>query len=209
MKTQKSNFSITLIDGLSRLFFWFFAVVVSLLVLTIIINSLGLASTDINIGIDLPTSFKVLEPGSFNNGDTPLAITITEASGTVMFANAPRQFATILLLIIVPVLAAFLYMLWLFKGFTKNVKLGNTFKAENIRHLKQIAYIVAAIWLYTQTVIAVYNLYIVPNFSFNNLQFEYSHGSYGGMLLFALFMWVLSHIFEKGAEIEEENSLTV
>jgi hypothetical protein len=29
------------------------------------------------------------------------------------------------------------------------------------------------------------------------------------MLLFALFIWVLSHIFEKGAEIEEENRLTV
>lgn len=209
MKTQKSNFSIKLIDGLSHLFFWFFAVVASLLVIIIVINSLGLASTNVNIGIDLPTSFKVLEKGSFNNGDTPLAITITEASGTIMFENAPRQFTTILLLLIVPVLAAFLYMLWLFKGFTKNVKLGNTFKAENIRHLKRIAYVIAGTWLYLQTVNAVYNFYIVPKFSFNNLQFEYSHGSLGGMLLFALFMWVLSHIFEKGAEIEEENRLTV
>jgi hypothetical protein len=209
MKTQKSNFSIKLIDGLSRLFFWFFAAGASLFVIVIVFNSLGLASTNVNVGIDIPTSFKVLERGSFNNGDTPIAITITEASGRIMFENAPRQFTAILLLFVVPVIAAFLYMLWLFKGFIKNVKLGNTFKAENIRHLKCIAYVIAGMWLYMQTVYAVYNFYIVPRFSFNTLQFEYSHKLFGGTLFFALFMWVLSHIFEKGAEIEEENRLTV
>jgi hypothetical protein len=174
-----------------------------------VINILGLTPDSVNVGIDLPTKFRVTEEGSFTFGNHTSVLTIKEASGTIMFENVPRVFSIILSLGVLPLLGALLYILWLFKGFTKNVKLGNAFNPINIKYFKRIAYIIAGIWVYMQSMVFVYNLYAVPKFSFVGLEFSYAHGSFGGILLFSLFIWVLSHILEKGAQIEEENRLTV
>jgi hypothetical protein len=209
MTKQKSHFSIRLIDGLSRFFFWFLASVSALFFIFVVINILGLIPDSVTVGLDLPTKFKVLEEGTFAFDNSVSAITIKEATGTIMIENAPRPLTIMLSLCILPVLGALLYMLWLFKGFTKNVRLGNAFDPINIKHFKRIAYVIAGVWVYMQSMVFIYNLYAVPKFSFVGLEFSYAHGSFGGLLLFSLFIWVLSHILEKGAEIEEENRLTV
>ncbi len=209
MKTQNSPFSLRLIDGLSRFFFWFLASVCALFLIFAIINALGLTPDSPNVGIDLPVKFNVMEEGSFAFSNTVSSISIKEASGTILFQNAPRPFSIVLSLCILPVLGALLYILWLFKGFTKKVKLGNAFDPVNIKHFKRIAYVIAGIWVYMQAMVSTFNIYTLPKLSFDGLEFSYTHGSYGSLLLFSLFIWVLSHILEKGAEIEEENKLTV
>ncbi len=209
MKKQSSHFSLRLIDGLSRFFFWFLASVSAIFFIFVVINILGLTPDSVDVGLDLPTKFRVAEEGSFTFGDHTSTVTIKEATGTIMFGNAPRVFSIIMSLGVLPLLGALLYMLWLFKGFTKNVKLGNAFDPINIKHFKQIAYIIAGTWLYMQMAITIYNYYAIPKLAFEGLEFSYSHGSFGGLLFFSLFVWVLSHILEKGAEIEEENRFTV
>lgn len=209
MKTNKTHFSIKLISGLSQVFFWFFAAVSSIFIVFILLNALSITPERVNIGFKFPTSFRVIEQGTLNSGETIYNVKVTKATGDIMILNAPRRYATTLSLTILPVLAAFLYMLWLFKCFTKNVRQGNTFKPVNIRHLKIIAYLIAGTWLYFQTIASIFSYFMVSNLSFNSLRFEPTYGFSGGMLLFALFIWVLSHIFQKGAEIEEENLLTV
>lgn len=209
MKKQNSHFSIRLIDGLSRFFFWFLASVSAIFLIFVVINILGLTPDSVNVGIDLPTNFQVAETGTFTLGNHTSTVTIKEATGTIMFKNAPRVLSVILSLGVLPVLGALLYMLWLFKGFTRNVKLGNAFDPVNIKHFKRIAYVIAGTWLYMQIAVTIYNLYAIPRLAFEGLEFSYSHGSFGGLLIFSLFIWVLSHIIEKGAQIEEENQLTV
>lgn len=209
MKKLNSQFSIRLIDGLSRFFFWFLASVSAIFFTFAVINILGLTPDSVNVELDLPTKFRVAEEGSFTFGNHTSVLTIKEATGTIIFENAPRVFSIILSLGVLPLLGALLYILWLFKGFTRNVKLGNAFNPINIKYFKRIAYIIAGIWVYMQSMVFIYNLYAVPKFSFVGLEFSYAHGSFGGILLFSLFIWVLSHILEKGAQIEEENRLTV
>jgi hypothetical protein len=206
---KKQHFSIWLIDGLARIIFWFFAGVSAIYSVFLVIHLLGFTPDELNLSVELPTSFRVLEEGTFRDGDSISPITITEANGKVTFENAPKLISVVLPLCALPLVASLLYTLWLFKGFTKNVKLGRVFDPKNINHLKRIAYVITATWLYLQIGVVIYNLFIVSRFSFENLQFSYSHGSFGGLLIFALFIWVLSHIFQKGAEIEEENLLTV
>jgi hypothetical protein len=209
MKKQSSHFSLKLIDGLARFFFWFLASVSAIFFIFVVINILGLTPDSVNVGLDLPAKFRVAEEGSFTFGNHTSVVTVKEATGTIMFEDSPRVFSIILSLSILPVLGALLYMLWLFKGFTKNVKLGNAFDPINIKHFKQIAYIIAGTWVYLQMAITIYNYYVIPNIAFEGLEFSYTHGSNGGLLLFSLFVWVLSHILEKGAEIEEDNRFTV
>lgn len=209
MKKQNPHFSISLIDGLSRFFFWFLASVSAIFFIFVVINILGLTPDSVNVGIDLPTNFRVAETGTFTLGDHVSNVTIKEATGTIMFENAPRNFSIILSIGVLPVLGSLLYMLWLFKGFTSSVKLGNAFNPINIKRFKLIAYIIAGAWVYIQMAVTIYNHYVIPKLIFAGLDFTYTHGSFGGLLVFSLFIWVLSHILEKGAQIEEENQLTV
>lgn len=209
MKNQQKHFSILLIDGLTKVFFWFFAGISAVFVLLLIFHLLGFSPDGVNLNVELPTSFKVLEEGTFKLGENVSSITITEASGKVNFDKAPRILSVSLALLVLPLIAALLYILWLFKDFTKNVKLGKVFDSVNISHLKRIAYIQVGSWFYLQVLVTVYNLFIVQRFEFNVVQFSYTNGKFSEILILALFIWVLSHIFEKGAEMEEENRLTV
>jgi len=209
MEKQKTHTSIWLIDNLSRFVFWFFAAVSAIFLVFLIIHLLGFGPKELDLSVEFPTNFKVYEKGTFTLGENVSAITISEASGTINFENAPRLVSVVIPLFVVPLLAALLYILWLFKGFTKNVRLGNAFDPVNIKHLKRMAYIIAGVWLYLQLTVTFYNLFIVQRFDFEGLQFTFKNGSFGSLLFIALFVWVLTHIFQKGAEMEEENRLTV
>ena len=209
MKKQRTYFSINLIDGIARFIFWFFAVVSAVFLLFVLVNLLGFTPQGLDVGVELPTNFRVNEVGTFTFSDTQTAIEIKEASGVIIFKSMPRFLSVAISIGVLPLLFALLFILWLFKGFTRNVKLGNVFDLSNIKHFKRIAYIITATWVYLQVVSTVYNQVLVPNFTFSNVQFSYAHGSNGGMLLFALFVWVLSHIFETGAQINSENELTI
>jgi hypothetical protein len=209
MKTKKPSFSIRLIDSLSHFIFWFFAVVSAIFVLFTLVNIMGLVPSSVDVGVELPTNFTVYEQGTFTYSNTQTAVEIKEASGVITFKSMPRFLSVGISVGVLPLMLALLYILWLFKGFTRSVKLGEIFDISNIKRFKLIAYSVTAVWVYLQLVSTIYNLVVVPKFNFDGVEFGYSNGSFGEMLLFALFLWVLSHIFEKGAEIETDNQLTI
>lgn len=209
MKKHEKHFSIWLIDGLARFVFWFIASVSAIFVVFLVVLLLGLTPDELNLSVELPTNFKVLEVGTFTYGDEVSSITISDATGKITFDQAPRFIMVMLALYVLPLLVALLYMLFLFKGFTKNVKLGNVFEPDNIKRLKRLAYIIVGVWLYQMITVTIYNLFIVQKFVFSGVKFYYKTGSVGGLLIIALFVWVLAHIFQKGVEIEEENRLTV
>jgi hypothetical protein len=208
MKKQQ-HFSIRLIDGITKVFFWFFAVVSTIFLVFIVLHLMGLTPEKLKLSVELPTSFSVMEEGSFATGDHVSTISISEATGKITFNRAPRLVSVGFSFYVLPLLAALLYILWLFKGFTSNVRLGNVFDPTNIKHLKRLAYVIAGTWFYLQLTVVVYNIFIVQRFVFSGVQFSYGSGSYVGLLFVALFVWVLTHIFQKGAEMEEENRLTV
>lgn len=164
---------------------------------------------NVQIGIEYPNSFSVVEEGMYTYGSNSYSIRVTDASGVVKIDNPPPLIRIMLPLVILPLLSALLYMLWVFKSFTQNVKTGSVFHMINIRYLKRISYLLVGIWLYLQLLVTLYNTLIISKFNFESITFSHSYGGYGSILLFALFLWVLSHIFEKGAEIETDNQLTI
>lgn len=149
------------------------------------------------------------EKGVYNDDNIISDFSILKTSGVVEIENPPTVLRIFLPLITIPILGAVLYMLWLFKKFTSNVKLGNTFHKTNIRNLKHIAYLVVGYWVYEQVITILLNCFVVKNLSLNGITFE--NLPVGGLatLVFALIIWVLSHIFEKGAAIETDNQLTI
>lgn len=209
MKKHEKHFSIWLIDGLAQFFFWFFASVSTIFFVFLIVHLMGLTPDELDLSVELPTNFEVLEVGTFTYGDSVSNITISDATGKITFDNAPRFVMVVFPLYVLPLLAALLYILFLFKGFTKNVKLGKVFDPDNINRLKRLAYIIVGIWFYQALAVTIYNLFLVQQFVFTGVKFYYKNGSSVYFLLIALFIWVLAHIFQKGVEIDEENRLTV
>jgi len=210
MEKQNSHFSIRLIYNLSRILFWVFAVLSSIIILfALILNLFSYPTENYTVSVEIPTSFMVHGKGMLNVSETNTAITISEASGSIAFENPPRILSIVIFLALIPLVLLILYSLWIFKSFTYNVKIGEVFEISNIKHLKKIAYVLFGIWLYLKVAIILFNSFLVPKIDFDGLEFSFTSGSLFKLLALSLFVWVLSHIFQKGVEIAEENKLTV
>jgi hypothetical protein len=209
MENKYKHFSIWLIFNLTQIAFWGLMVIVIIVVGISILQSLGLAFENLSLGIQLPNKFDVLEKGTLTLSSTTIDIRVTNASGNIQFENIPRAISIFLTLCITPILFGLLLSVWLFKSFLANVMEGQIFNPENIKTLKKVSYIILASWVYMKVVVMLFNIFITHQFIFKTLQFEYTSGSFGILLWLSLFIWVLSHIFEKGAEIDEENRLTI
>ncbi len=210
MKNRKAHFSIRLIYNLSRVLFWIFAVMSTIIVVTaLILHLFVIPAEGYTLSAEIPTSFNVQGKGLLTFSDSSTDISIYRASGTIVFHNPPRSISLAIFLGLIPLILVIAYSLWILKTFTYNVKMGDVFEIANIRHLKRIAYILFGIWVYLKVVIVLFNSFVVPKIVFDGLEFVFTSGSMLKLLALSLFIWVLSHIFQKGVEIAEENKLTV
>jgi len=210
MEKHKSQFSIWLIYNLSRVIFWTFAVLSLIVILTaLVLNLFVIPAEGYTLSVELPTNFEVQGKGLLNLSDATTAIKIYGASGTIAFENPPRIISIAFFLGLIPLILAIMYSVWTFKSFTFNVKMGKVFEIANIKYLKRIAYALFGIWVYLKMSIILFNSFVVPKIVFDGLEFSFTSGSLFKLLALSLFIWVLSHIFQKGVEIAEENKLTV
>ena len=103
----------------------------------------------------------------------------------------------------------FFYLVWVFKKFITNVKNGSTFNIENIKILKKLAYGLVTLWVFTIIYMKIFYYYIGTRVEFENIRISSDTNNYGGLLIVALMIWVLAHIFIKGLELQEEKDLTI
>ena len=107
------------------------------------------------------------------------------------------------------VVIVFLYIFILFKNFISNVYRGIIFERYNIRMLKKMAYGLAGLWLFANIYSQLFYYLVAKKIEFEHLEISGEISSFGGILLAALFLWVLSHIFMTGVKLREEQELTV
>lgn len=65
------------------------------------------------------------------------------------------------------------------------------------------------VWFFTVFYAYFQYFYLVKNLQFNTVEIGSDVNSYPTILLAALLIWVLSHIFMKGCKLEEENNYTI
>ena len=206
MKTQQV-LSIKIIYWITNLTFWlysFIAVVMLFFAIALFFSFFN----DLQLNIGLPVSINFIEKGSLSISNTPIGVELVEMFGQVHFINTPVFIGKIYSIFLLGIIIFTFYISFTFKKFISNVYKGAYFEFQNIILLKNIAYALLGIWIFSIVYAYFQYYYIARNLQFENLVVGDVKTS-PEILLIALFIWVLSHIFQKGLELQEENNLTV
>ncbi|RLD20769.1 MAG: hypothetical protein DRI71_09950 [Bacteroidetes bacterium] len=206
---KKAPISVRIIHVLSVIVFWILVVITAASFVFNILLQTNAIGGDFQLRIALPVTFEVEEVGKAQLFDTINDVRIEEATGQLHIVNTPVRFSKIVLRILFAVVAIVLFMTWKFKMFITNIKDGLIFDASNINNLKHIAYGILILWLLTKVYMEVFYHTFVKFVEFHSVTLANDVTNENNMIVIALLLWVLAHIFMKGVEMKKEQDLTV
>jgi hypothetical protein len=164
---------------------------------------------DLQLHVRLPVKVSFLETGILPLAGTDIKVELVEATSKIHFFNTPMFLAKSFSHILFGVLCIGFFLLWTFRQFVANVRKGRIFTVSNISLLKRISYALLLFWLFTIVYTRSIYYYIAAPLKFENVEILHEFNNYPGILLAALFIWVLSHIFIRGLKLREEQDLTI
>ncbi|PLX02641.1 MAG: hypothetical protein C0595_10255 [Marinilabiliales bacterium] len=210
MEKVTQPLSIRIIYWFTTVIFWLFSLVGLLAIIFAIGMITGLLD-NLQLHVGIPVAIDIVEKGTLdlNLYSKYISVEFVDMIGKAHFVDTPLIIGQIYgVFMIIMVLFVF-FIIWEFRLFISNIYQGKYFDYFNINHLKRISYTLVAIWVF----VAIYGyfqyFFIVLNLNFETLEFTMNVQTYPSILMFALFIWVLSHIFMKGLELENENKLTI
>ncbi len=162
---------------------------------------------DLQLHVDLPGKVNFLQTGIL--AGTDVKIELVESSSRIHFFNTPLYIARSFALALVGVMALTFFLVWTFRQFIVNVRKGLVFTISNIILLQRISYTLLAFWILTIVYFRVMYYYISTHVMIDDVEVVSDFNNYPGILLAALFIWVLSHIFIRGLKLKEEQALTI
>lgn len=209
MKTIKSPLSIRIIYWLTNFSFGILSIVFLAVIVFNVLLYTNFFGNDLQLHTQLPVKVDFLEVGNLQLNDENVKVELVEATSKIHFFNTPSIISTKVGFALIMVVTIAIYLTWVFRKFIKNVKNGLTFTNENIGLLKKLAYGIATLWLFTIIYNRVFYYSIVNRLEFEYVSISNDLPNYSGILLLALFIWVLAHIFMSGIKLQEEQDLTI
>ena len=209
MKKVKQPLSIKIIYWFTQISFWLFvfvyfaSIAINIALLT---ESLG---DKMQIHVGVPVDVKYTEKGLLEIEDFVQEVEFVEAIGKLHLINTNPQLAKWFGGALMIVVSISLYIFIMVKRFVGNVYRGFVFERFNIRMLKNIAYGLVVLWFFSVIYSALFYYFIAKELVFEHLEITEKYDSFGILLVAALFLWVLSHIFMNGVRLQEEQKLTV
>ena len=201
--------SIRIIYILTSIVYYLSALVCSLGVIVAFAILFGFLTDKLQLHVDMPVEVNFEEVGeAFFNGQK-MEVEIVEAIGKVHFIDTPSFLARRLAVPLLIVFPTLFWLVFLFHRFMRNVSEGNIFIKRNFQLLRMLGLSLLGLWLITVIYMHIMKHTIIHSFMFDQVEITDSNRWFGGIFLGALFMLVLSHIFLKGCELEEENELTI
>jgi len=200
--------SVKIIYWITNIVYWIFAIASFIAMAFAIALIFGfLNKSQLHIG--MPLSMDVTEIGQINVNGQQVAVQFKEMYGKLHLIDTPREIARIYGVFILVILSVVLYIFMTFKKFITNVYHGAYFDRSNILLLKRISYALVSVWLFTVFYALFQYYYLVQNMEFETVVHSGDFQTYPAILLVALLIWVLSHIFQKGIELQHDNELTI
>lgn len=208
MKQKSSSRSIRIIYWITQGTFCLFSGVAMFAAGFALVLIIGLLdSTQLHMGMPLQANVKEVSEVVLNN--QVVEVELKEMTGKIHFIDTPIFIGRIFGATMLIALGLTFYGFLTFRKFITNVYYGQFFEKSNIYLLKRISYVLLALWMYTVIFTTTQYFVLLKKLNFETVDFTVDFNSFSGLLLSALFIWVLSHIFMKGAELKEENELTV
>lgn len=210
MEINKRPASIKLMYWITIIGYWLFIVATLLATVLSALMFLGVME-NLQLQVGIPVIAELKEVGTLDSEFVPnlVNVELNDITGRIQFLNTPVELARIYSVFMMTIMVLALYILVTFKRFITNVYNGVYFSPKNISQLKHISYTVVLIWIFVVFYGYFQYFFIANNLVFDNIEFTSNVEVYPGILIFALVIWVLSHIFQKGSELQEEQNLTV
>ncbi len=209
METKKPPTSIQVIYWLTT---FAFILLTTVFLATIAFNVLlytDFFGDNMQLHINLPGKVDFLEMGNYHINYHDIKVELVEASARIHFFNTPGFITKKLGFVLLIVAFGATYLTWLFWKFIYNVRRGEIFNSKNIALLKKLAYGIAGFWLFTIIYMRIAYYYISMRLDFDNILISSEFSNYPGVLLMALLIWVLAHIFMTGVKLQEDKDLTI
>lgn len=209
MKKNKNPLSIKLIYWVTNIIYGLIIVIGGgVLVFNVLVYT-SFFGDNLQLHVQFPVKINVLEEGSLQINNTLIKVEMVEATSKIHFKNTPlfvaRLYGSAMLM-------AFLFLLFLFhtfRKFIKNVYNGHIFEYDNVELLRYLAYGLLAFWLFAIIYSRLAYGYLGGRLRFEHVEVLEDYRNFAGLLLLALFTWVLSHIFNRGVTLREDQELTV
>ena len=210
MESLKKPLSIKVIYWITNITFWIY-VAISILALFLVAVLLFFKLDDLQLHVGIPVMVDVIEKGTLDLSilSSYASVQLVGMTGEIHFIDTPPEVGRVYALFIFSVVLIFLYIFLIFRRFIGNVYNGIYFDMKNISLLKRISYALVATWLFTVFYAYFQYFFLVINLHFDTVEFSGDVQTYPIILLVALFIWVLSHIFMKGCELQEEHNTTI
>ncbi len=209
MKTEKKPLSIKVIYWITNITFWIYVAVAIFAVGISIALMFNFFNNDLQLHVGIPVSIDILEKGELVLNNISSKVQLVEMSGKIHLINTPGAIGQVYSIFILTIVSLFFYIFLTFKKFITNVYKGVYFDIDNIYLLKKISYVLVGIWAFTVFYAYFQYYYLMQNIKFNTVEVSGEVNIYSSILLVALFIWVLSHIFMKGCELQDENNFTI
>jgi hypothetical protein len=209
MENLKQPLSIKVIYWFTQIAFWFFVLVFFASIVFAILLQFEFMGHDLQIHTNLPAEVNYTEKGSMNLFGEFQELEFVEATGKIHFIKTNPKFAKWLGYFLVGVISLSLYIFLQFKRFIVNVYRGFIFERFNIRMLRNMSYGLVGFWVFMILYSRLFYYFIARKMEFEHIVISGDMNSYGFLLIFALFLWVLSHIFMLGVKLQKEQELTV
>jgi len=164
---------------------------------------------DLQLHVHLPGQVNFMETGVMPFAGEPIKIELVEASARIHFFDTPAPLARKFVMILMGVCALSFFLIWTFRQFIVNVRKGLVFSISNIILLQRISYTLVGFWVLMIVYMRVTYYLISARIAMENVEIVSDFNNYPGILLAALFIWVLSHIFIRGLKLKEEQDLTI
>ncbi len=209
MVQKKIPLSIKIIYWLTQITFWLVVLVfVGAITMNIALQAEWLGD-NMQLHTTLPVKVDYTEKGTVNLYNSVQDVEFVEAIGKLHFIDTNKDLAKWFGGVLLGAIILLLYIFLMFKNFISNVYRGIIFERYNIRMLKKISYGLVGLWLFLNIYSWLFYYFIAQHIEFEHLEVTGEMDSYGGILLAALLLWVLSHIFMRGVKLQEEQELTV
>lgn len=208
MKTKRTPGSVKIIYWITQVLFWLFTAAALFAVLFTIGMSLNLLK-DFKLSMGLPVEMEVVETGEFTLGEQTLSVQLKEMIGKIEFKKPPILLQRLYGVFVLIILSITYYLFMTFRSFITQVYKGFYFERKNILLLKRISYGLIGIWIFIVFYAFFQYFFIVKRLNFESMIVQGKIETYPSILVFALIVWVLSHIFQKGVELQNENELTI
>lgn len=209
MKNSKPPLSIRVIYWLTQAVFGLTLLSGFAVILFNILVYTPFFGNNLQLHVQMPVTFDVLERGNLYLSQRTIEVELVEASSKIHFFNTPLFLARIFGSAVLLAFGFIFYLVFEFRKFIANVNNDKIFASSNIELLRNIAYGLLGLWFYGIIYSRVIYHFIGKYVVFEHVSVTGDHRNFAGLLMLALFMWVLSHVFLVGSRLREEQDLTI